>query len=127
MGSSLQFLSAMILMGIKEPGRTLDVGTILDIIFKSSCYCGFMGSITYFIRYLMTMTFMFQISAEESRDAIITIFDNIPDSVLLVNQTKTTAMHPDTLKQAKILGCDPSLIKISDGGGFCLELNYFNQ
>ena len=58
-GSSMQFLMAMILLGIKEPGRTLDLAMILDIIFKSSCYCGFMGSITYFIRYLMTMTFMF--------------------------------------------------------------------
>lgn len=57
--SSSSFILAMILMGTKEPGRVLDVGAILDVIFKSLTYCGFMGSITYFIRYLMTETFMY--------------------------------------------------------------------
>jgi hypothetical protein len=49
----------MTLVGVKEPGKVLDAAAFLDIIFKTLMYCGLMASMTYFIRYLTTMTFMF--------------------------------------------------------------------
>jgi hypothetical protein len=56
-GSSM-YITSMIIMGIHEPSKVLDASAIIEISSKSSCIAGFMASITYFVRWLMTKTFI---------------------------------------------------------------------
>ena len=77
------FMTASVLSGFNEPGVAKDAPAIMDIFLKNFLIVGLMSGITYFIRFVMTQTFKLQLVAENSRDAMNSIFDNLPDSVLL--------------------------------------------
>jgi hypothetical protein len=39
----------------------------------------------YFLRYILTRTFIIQTEAEIAKDEIVKIFDNMPDAILLID------------------------------------------
>lgn len=66
------------------------------IITNDIFLCGFAGFVLYHSRWMLTQTFLLTIESESSLLQLNSIFDQLPDSVLLLR--KATIDHPTHLK-----------------------------
>jgi len=57
---------------------------VVDFVFISLSF-----TITYFVRLLLAKTFTFQHEAEIAAESVSTIFNNLPDAVMLLSLRKT--------------------------------------
>ena len=86
-------------------------------------------AIAYFIRWTLTKTYSYQSQAENAAEAVSTIFNNLPDAVLLLSKYDSDSVQsPNTVHlhdQVKYLA-DGDIIKVGEVGACHFDLHYCN-